>query len=68
MARLAGTGTLPRPGWNVLAALTVLEGRAKVGDLWAEAGRTIAIPASYRGSIELERASAILAGAVVTRP
>lgn len=68
VARLAGTGTLPHPEWNVLAALTVLEGRAKIGGLWADQGRTIAIPASYRGTIELERASAILSGAVVTRP
>lgn len=61
VGRLEGTGRLALPGWETLRGITVLAGEILLGPLCVPAGRTVAIPAAWRGSIELRGAHAIVA-------
>lgn len=65
VARLHGTGEVDFPRWDALVALTVLAGRVRIGPLEVGAGRTAAVPASWRGRASLRNAHAVLAAAVV---
>ncbi len=66
VARLSGTGALPWPAWEALCALTVLAGTVQLGgELHVPSGRTAAIPAAWRGSVELRDAHAIVAAVAV---
>lgn len=46
VARLAGTGALDLPGWNVLSALTVVDGSVTVDGVTVSRGQTAALAAS----------------------
>lgn len=49
IARMSGSGRTQLPGWNVLRAVTVVEGNALIGDgdgvVEAKRGTTVAVPA-----------------------
>jgi len=64
VARAHGTGELTMPVWGTLTAVTVLAGRARLGELDLPAGRTAAVPASWRGRLALTAGHAVLAAAV----
>jgi hypothetical protein len=68
VARLHGNGELPLPRWDVLRAVTVLAGVIRLGELEVRAGRTAAVPASWRGPAVLDAAHAIVSGVATSEP
>jgi len=70
VARLSGTGDLAVPDWNVLRALTVLEGAVDLRSadtlLRVDAGRTAVLPASATDlRVQLRAAQAVVSAVVV---
>ena len=61
VGRIAGTGSLALPRLERMHALTVLEGRVRVGSLTVERGRSAVVPAWLAGStVELDTAHAVV--------
>jgi hypothetical protein len=61
VARISGTGPLVLPPIDRMQALTVIDGRVRVGELTVERGRSAVIPAWMAGcTLELDTAHAIL--------
>ncbi len=60
VSRLNGTGSLRFPRIDALVGVTVLEGSVTAGNVTAQRGRSLVIPASYAGDLELTKAHALL--------